>query len=386
MVAGNDLRMSDEIRPFTIDVPDAAISDLSERLGRTRWPEAEPVDDWSQGVPLSYLRELCDYWAGDYDWRRCETNLNANPNFLTEIDGIDVHFQHVRSPHADATPLIITHGWPGSIMEFQKVIGPLTDPTSHGGSADDAFHLVMPSMPGYAWSGKPTSPGTGIGKIAEMWDTLMLSLGYGKYVAQGGDWGSAVTTTIGMQNLGHCRAIHTNMPVAAPTPESMADPTPADLAAFEALGHYDKWDSGYSKQQSTRPQTVGYALADSPAGQAAWIVEKMWSWTDCDGHPENALTRDEILDNISIYWFTNSASSSARLYWESFADFGDGTVEIPTGCSIFPKEIIRCSRSWAEQRYTNIGYWNELDMGGHFAAWEQPEAFVSELRSAFRVL
>lgn len=378
--------MSDEIRPFTIDVTDEDIADLKERLRKTRWPESETVDDWSQGTPLAYARELCEYWASDYDWRRCEAGLNSNPNFLTEIDGIDIHFQHVRSPYANATPLVITHGWPGSIMEFQKVIGPLTDPTGHGGSDDEAFHVVLPSIPGYAWSGKPTSPGTGVGQVAEMWDKLMLRLGYESYVAQGGDWGSAITTAIGMQNLGHCRAIHINMPVAGPSPESMTDPTPQEVAAFEALGHYDKWDSGYSKQQSTRPQTVGYGLADSPAGQAAWIAEKMWAWTDCDGHPENALTRDEILDNISIYWFTNSAASSARLYWESFSEFGEGTVEIPTGCSIFPKEIIRCSRRWAEQRYTAIGYWNELDKGGHFAAWEQPDAFVSELRSAFRVL
>ncbi len=375
--------MSDNIRPFTINVPDDAIVDLRERLACTRWPEAEPVDDWSQGIPLAYTRELCGYWADEYDWRRCEAGLNANPNFMTEIDGMDVHFQHVRSPHADATPLIITHGWPGSIVEFQKVIAPLTDPTSHGGSADRAFHLVMPSIPGYAWSGKPTAAGTGVDAIATMWDELMVRLEYDSYVAQGGDWGSAITTAIGMQDLGHCRAIHINMPIAGPTPESMADPTPGEMAALETLGHYDKWDSGYSKQQSTRPQTLGYALTDSPAGQAAWIAEKMWAWTDCDGQPENALTRDEILDNISVYWFTKSASSSARLYWESFADFGTGTVDIPTACSIFPKEIIRCSRRWADQRYTAISYWNELDHGGHFAAWEQPELFVSELRKAF---
>ncbi len=374
--------MSDEIRPFTIDVPDVAIVDLRERLARTRWPEAEPVDDWSQGIPLAYARELCDYWADGYDWRRCETELNANPNFVTEIDGLGIHFQHVRSPHDDATPLIITHGWPGSIVEFQKVIGPLTDPTNHGGPAGRAFHLVLPSIPGYGWSGKPAAAGTGVDAIATIWDKVMVRLGYDSYVAQGGDWGSAITTAIGMQNLGHCRAIHVNMPVAGPTPESMADPTPEEMAALEALGYYDKWDSGYSKQQSTRPQTLGYGLTDSPAGQAAWIAEKMWAWTDCDGHPENALTRDEILDNISVYWFTKSAASSARLYWESFADFGTGTVDIPTACSIFPKEIIRCSRRWADQRYTAINYWNELDKGGHFAAWEQPELFVSELRAA----
>ncbi len=378
--------MSNEIRPFTIDVADADIADLRDRLARTRWPENEPVEDWSQGIPLAYTRELCDYWADGYDWRRCESSLNAISGFMTEIDGIDIHFHHVRSPHADATPLIITHGWPGSTIEFREVVAPLTDPTHHGGSVDQAFHLVVPSIPGYGWSGKPASSGTGAGEIAAMWDQLMVRLGYDQYVAQGGDWGGAITTAIGMQNLGHCRAIHTNMPVAGPTPESMTDPTPQEVEAFEALGHYDKWDSGYSKQQATRPQTLGYGLTDSPAGQAAWIAEKIWAWTDCDGHPENALTRDQILDNISVYWFTNSATSSARLYWESFDDFAAGTVSVPTGCSIFPKEIIKCSRRWAEQRYTNIGYWNELDKGGHFAAWEQPEAFVAELRAAFDVL
>ena len=372
-----------EIRPFTIDVPQADVDDLRERLGRTRWPEAETVDDWTQGIPLAYTQELCAYWADGYDWRRCESGLNAHPNFLTEIDGLDVHFQHIRSPHSDATPMIVTHGWPGTIVEFQKVIAPLTNPTEHGGSADDAFHLVLPSLPGYGWSGKPSRAGTGVGRIAEMWDDLMGRLGYDSYVAQGGDWGAAVTTFIGMQNRGRCRAIHTNMPVAGPTPESLESPTPQEVSAMEALGHYDRWDSGYSKQQSTRPQTLGYGLVDSPAGQAAWIAEKFWAWTDCDGHPENALTRDEILDDISAYWFTATGASSARLYWESFAQFGDGTVDMPTGCSIFPKEIIRCSRRWAEQRYTDIVYWNELDEGGHFAAFEQPATFVDEMR-AFR--
>ena len=378
--------MSDDIRPFTIDVPDAAIDDLRDRLARVRWPEKEPVDDWSQGIPLAYTQDLCDSWATEYDWRRFESSLNAYDNFLTEIDGLDIHFIHVRSPHEDATPMVLTHGWPGSVAEFMGVIEPLTNPTEHGGTADDAFHLVIPSLPGYGWSAKPTATGTGVAWIATAWNTLMLRLGYDSYVAQGGDWGSAVTTYIGMQNLGNARAIHINMPVAGPTPESLADPTPQEASALEGLAHYDRWDSGYSKQQASRPQTLGYGLVDSPAGQCAWIAEKMWAWTDHDGHPESALTRDQILDNISVYWFTASGASSARLYWESFADFGSGGVEIPTGCSIFPKEIIRCSRRWAEQRYTNIQYWNELDKGGHFAAWEQPEAFVGEMRTAFAVL
>jgi pimeloyl-ACP methyl ester carboxylesterase len=375
-----------EIRPFTIDVPQADIDDLRDRLARTRWPEAETVDDWTQGIPLAYTQELCAYWADGYDWRRCEAGLNAHPNFLTEIDGLDVHFQHIRSPHDDATPMIVTHGWPGTIVEFQAIIDPLTNPTAHGGTADDAFHLVLPSLPGYGWSARPSTAGTGVDRIATMWDDLMGRLGYDTYVAQGGDWGSAVTTFIGMQNRGRCRAIHTNMPVAGPTPESLESPTPQEVSAMEGLGHYDKWDSGYSKQQSTRPQTLGYGLVDSPVGQAAWIAEKFWAWTDCDGHPENALTRDQILDDVSAYWFTATGASSARLYWESFAQFGDGTVDVPTGCSIFPKEIIRCSRRWAEQRYTNIVYWNELEKGGHFAAFEQPGTFVDEMRAFNRAI
>lgn len=378
--------MSDDIRPFTIDIPDSAIDDLRERLARTRWPEAETVDDWSQGIPLTYTQTLCEYWATEYDWRRFESEINSYDNALTEIDGLDVHFLHVRSPHDDATPMVLTHGWPGSVAEFMAVIKPLTDPTNHGGTAADAFHLVIPSLPGYGWSGKPSSPGMGVPWIATAWNTLMVRLGYESYVAQGGDWGSAVTTTIGSQNLGSVRAIHTNMPVAGPTPESLADPTASEQASLESLGHYDRWDSGYSKQQSTRPQSLGYGLVDSPAGQCGWIAEKMWAWTDNDGDPASALSFDQMLDNISIYWFTATGASSARLYWESFAEFGDDGVEVPTGCSIFPKEIIRASRRWADKRYANIGYWNELEVGGHFAAWEQPSLFVSEMRAAFNVL
>ncbi len=373
-----------EIRPFEIAVPDAEIEHLRTRLAATRWPEAEPVDDWSQGIPLAYMQEVCDYWANGYDWRRAEAQLNAHSNFITNIDGLHVHFMHIRSPHADALPMIVTHGWPGSVVEFLKVIGPLTDPTAHGGAASDAFHLVIPSLPGYGWSAKPTAAGVGVPKIAEMWDVLMRRLGYDSYVAQGGDWGSAVTTTIGMQNRGACRAIHTNMPVAGPTKESLADPTPQEVAALESLGHYDKWDSGYSKQQSTRPQTLGYGLVDSPAGQAAWILEKFWAWSDRGASPEDCFGRDELLDNVSVYWFTATGASSARLYWESFANFGDGEVTIPTACSIFPNEIIRASRRWAAKRYTNIYYWNELDRGGHFAAFEQPKLFIQEMQNAFK--
>jgi pimeloyl-ACP methyl ester carboxylesterase len=380
--------MSD-VRPFRIDIPEDQLVDLRRRLLATRWPDAETPDDWSQGIPLAYVQEVCAYWADRYDWRATEARLNRFPQFLTTLDGVDIHGVHVRSPHADALPIVITHGWPGSIVEFHKVIAPLADPTAHGGSAADAFHVVCPSLPGYGFSGKPTRPGWGVAKIAEVWDTLMTRLGYARYVAQGGDWGSTVTTAIGMQNRGHCAGIHVNMPLAGVTKESLANPTDRERRAIEGSQHYREWDSGYSKQQSTRPQTLGYGLVDSPAGQAAWILEKFWSWTDCNGHPENALSRDELLDNVMLYWLTASGASSARLYWESFGkEFSstpDRGVTIPTGCSIFPKEIVPTPRSWAEKRYKNIVYWNELDRGGHFAAFEQPELFV-EARACFRLM
>ena len=275
------------------------------------------------------------------------------------------------------------------MVEFLKVIEPLTDPAAHGGEAADAFHIVCPSLPGYGFSDKPAATGWGVEKIATAWDALMTRLGYERYVAQGGDWGAAVTTSIGMQNLGHCIGIHVNMPSARPKQESLANPTEREQIALAGAKHYQDWDSGYSKQQSTRPQTLGYGLVDSPIGQAAWILEKFWSWTDCQGHPENALTRDELLDNVMIYWLTASGAASARLYWESFGRTfggGDNGVDLPTGCSIFPKEIVPTPRSWAEKRYRNIVYWNELDKGGHFAAFEQPEPFVDELRKCFRLM
>ncbi len=373
---------SGEVREFTIAVPEVDIDDLRARLARTRWPEAPTVSDWSQGVPVGYLREVCDFWADGYDWRRCESDLNAHPNAVAEIAGIDVHFQHIRSRHDAAMPLIITHGWPGSVVEFQKIIGPLTDPEAHGGTADDAFHLVMPSLPGFGWSGKPTTAGTGVEAVATMWDELMVRLGYDSYIAQGGDWGASVTSIMGSQDLGHCRGIHLNMPLAGPTPEAKSDPTPADVAALEALDYYLSSDSGYATIQSTRPQSIGYGLVDSPAMLAGWILEKFWSWTDRDGHPEDSFSRDQLLDNISVYWFTATGASAARLYWESFTSVRLDSVEMPTACSIFPKEILRCTRSWAEQRYLDIRYWNELDHGGHFPAFELPDLFVAELRAA----
>jgi pimeloyl-ACP methyl ester carboxylesterase len=378
------------IRPFKIDIDPSELDDLQRRLEMTRWPESETPDDWSQGIPLAYMKEVVDYWRNGYDWREREAKLNGFDQFQSEIDGLDVHFIHVRSPEENAKPLLITHGWPGSVVEFQKVIGPLSDPVAHGGRPEDAFHVVCPSLPGYGFSAKPTSPGWGVDRIAQAWDELMKGLGYERYLAQGGDWGSAVTTAIGYQNLGSCVGIHVNMPNARAPKEALDNPGERDALALKGAAFYQQWDSGYSKQQSTRPQTLGYSLVDSPVGQAAWILEKFYAWTDCDVHPENALTRDELLDNVMLYWLTGTGASSARLYWESFGKAfsgeGDTNVRIPTGCSIFPKEIVPTPRNWAETRYKNIVYWNELDKGGHFAAFEQPELFVGELRTCFKLI
>ncbi len=378
--------MTAEIRPFRIEIPQAQLDDLKRRLKDTRWPEREAVEDWTQGTPLSYVQEVCEYWADSYDWRATEARINAFPQFITEIDGLDIHFIHVRSPHEGAAPLVITHGWPGSIVEFLKVIEPLSDPVKFGGQASDAFHVVAPSLPGYGFSGKPTKNGWGVEKIADAWAALMARLGYNRYFAQGGDWGSAVTTQIGARDPEHCAGIHLNMVTVRPDP--VDNLTEREKSAIAGLQYYQDWDSGYSKEQSTRPQTVGYGLVDSPAGLAAWILEKFWAWTDCNGHPENALTRDEMLDDIMLYWLPGTGASSARLYWESFGRGGGGAtaVTIPVGASIFPREIFRTSRRWAEKRYPNIVYWNDLEKGGHFAAFEQPEVFVNELRNCFRSL
>ena len=370
--------------PFRIDIPEADLEDLRQRLRQTRWPESETVDDWSQGAPLGYIRDLCEYWLHYYDWRACEASLNRFPQFTTDLDGLPIHFLHVRSPQADALPLVMTHGWPGSVVEFRKVIGPLTDPVAHGGDAADAFHLVCPSLPGYGFSGKPAAPGWGVARIADAWDELMTRLGYSRYGAQGGDWGSGVTTALGILHPGHLAGIHLNMVIVRPGPDALADATDQEKAALASLQYYRDWDSGYSKEQSTRPQTAGYGLVDSPAGLCAWIVEKFWSWTDCDGDPANALTRDEMLDNIMLYWLPGTGASSARLYWESFGKPLAGTVGVPVGCSVFPKEIFRASRRWAEKAYPDLRYWGEPPRGGHFAAFEQPELFVQEVRAAFR--
>jgi pimeloyl-ACP methyl ester carboxylesterase len=386
-------KMRDDLTPFRVEVSDADLADLRERLGRTRWPDAETVDDWSQGVPLGYLRELCRYWAEGHDWRATEARLNAFPQFRTEIDGLGIHFLHVRSPHPDALPLVVTHGWPGSVVEFLKVIGPLTDPTAHGGAAGDAFHVVCPSLPGYGFSDKPARPGWNVQRTAGAWMQLMARLGYQRYGAQGGDWGTSITTSIGQQDTDHVVGIHLNPPIAAPDPATFDDLTETERSALAALEQAQEWGSGYAEEHTTKPQTVGYGLVDSPAALCAWIVEKFWGWTDNDGHLDDVLTRDEVLDDVALYWFTATGASSARMYWESFRQVSewftrstDDIVTVPTGCSIFPKENPRPSRRWAARRYTDIRQWHELDKGGHFAAFEQPAVFVDELRSFFRPL
>ena len=368
-------------RPFKIEIPQAAIDDLKARLANTRWPERETVTDWDQGLPLAYAQELAAYWRDDYDWRRIEAQLNALPQYVAEVDGLDIHFLHIRSGNPAARPLILTHGWPGSVLEFLDVMAPLSED----------YHLVIPSLPGYGFSGKPAEAKWSVEHIAAGWNALMLSLGYPRYFAQGGDWGSAVTCAIGANHADTCAGIHINMVIGQPDSATMNDLTPQEQAYLARLGWYQAKDTGYSVQQATRPQTIGYALTDSPVGQMCWIVEKCHGWTDCGhepggqsvgGHPEQALSRDAMLDNVSLYWFTASAASSARLYWHSFRNFSGAPVHVPTGCSLFPEEIMRLSRRWAGKRFTNIVHWGEPAKGGHFAAWEQPVLFADEVKAA----
>jgi pimeloyl-ACP methyl ester carboxylesterase len=377
--------MPDDITPFRIDVAPADIEDLKVRLSRTRWPEPAPVGDWSQGVPLGYLQDLCQYWAEKYDWRARQDRLNSFPQFRTEIDGLGIHFIHAKSPHAGALPLILTHGWPGSVVEFLEVIGPLTDPPAHGGEEADAFDVVVPSLPGYAFSDKPSGTGWGVQRTGGAWAVLMARLGYDRYGAQGGDWGAMVTTSIGQHDPDHVAGIHVNMVIGFPGPDD-GDMTEQEQATMASAQEYMQWDSGYSKQQSTRPQTLGYALVDSPAGQCAWIVEKFWSWTDTDGDPVAVLGADRILDNVMLYWLPAAGASSARMYWESFSNPPLGPVSVPMGASVFPKEIFRASKRWAARQYSDIRYWGEPAIGGHFAAFEQPALFVSEVRNFFRTV
>ncbi|MBV9511986.1 MAG: epoxide hydrolase [Caulobacteraceae bacterium] len=369
--------------PFEVAISDPQVQDLRRRLELTRLPERETVDDWSQGAPLAYVRSLLTYWRDGYDMKRLEPRLNAFPQFMTHIDDLDIHFIHVRSAEAGARPLLLTHGWPGSVVEFLNAIPMLVDPVRHGGKSSDAFHVICPSLPGYGFSAKPSRAGWGVARIAKAFAELMARLRYDSYFAQGGDWGSAVTSAIALHDPQHCRAIHLNMVAAQPTAEQLQSPTEAEKRALERLAYYRDWDSGYSKEQSTRPQTIGYSLTDSPAGLLAWIVEKFWSWTDSDGDPLKVLGKDQILDNVMVYWLNAAGASSARLYWESFRDFSSGEVTTPTGVSLFPREIIQTSRRWAENRYKNITYWNAVERGGHFAAFEQPILFTEELRRFF---
>lgn len=376
--------MNKTIEPFYLSVSQSVLDDLHARLAAVRWPDRETVSDWSQGVPLDHIRALTDYWKDEYDWRRCEAMLNGHGQFRTQIDGLGIHFLHIRSPEPNAMPLVMTHGWPGSIIEFNKVIGPLSDPVAYGGDARDAFHLIIPSLPGYGLSDKPTETGWGMHRIARAWRELVARLGYTRYCAQGGDWGAAVTTALGTMQPEGLAAIHLNFPFVLPDEphENLSD---AERQMVADIERYSKSDSGYAIQQRSRPQTLGYALADSPVGQAAWIYEKLRSWSDCAGDPRNIFSLDEMLDNIMLYWLTNSATSSARLYWESNSrGFRAIQLNIPTGCSIFPKEIYRAPRSWADRCIPNIIHWNELERGGHFAAFEQPVLFVDEIRTCFR--
>jgi pimeloyl-ACP methyl ester carboxylesterase len=398
------VKTTSDIRPFQVDIPDEALEDLRRRIAATNWPEQETVPDESQGVPLATMQQLARYWATDYDWRRCEARLNALPQFTTEIDGLDIHFIHVRSQHDDALPLIVNHGWPGSIIEQLKIIDLLTDPTAHGASAADAFHVVIPSMPGYGFSGKPTSTGWGPERMARAWAELMPRLGYHRYVAQGGDWGAFVVDQMGLQAPEGLLAIHTNMPATVPADIDKAslagDPPPAGLSAEERRAYeqllrtYGQVE--YARYMAARPQTL-YGIADSPVGLAAWLLDH----NDADGQPAAAvaaaldrttsttgeLTRDEVLDNITMYWLTNTGVSASRLYREYKGGFFNAKgVSVPVAVSVLPGEQYQAPRSWAERAYPNLIYYHQVDKGGHFAAWEQPQLFTEELRAAFRSL
>jgi pimeloyl-ACP methyl ester carboxylesterase len=388
-----------EIRSFHVEIPEEQIDDLRRRLAATRWPTKELVPDRSQGVQLATLQELARYWSSEYDWRTCEARLNALPQFMTEIDGVDIHFIHVTSPHENALPLIMTHGWPGSVIELLETVGPLTDPTAHGGSAEDAFHLVLPSIPGYGFSAEPTGVGWDFGRVAHAWAELMSRLGYTRYVAQGGDVGAIVTDSMGRQAAEGLVGIHTNLLVTglahadgAPPP----DPSDQERAALDALATFKSTGFGYFLEQSTRPQTIGYALLDSPVALAAWILDH-----DTDSYykisrafvgdgPTGNLTRDRIVDNVTLYWLTGTGASAARSYWEfgrflaAAAGHALPEVSVPAGFTTFPGEIFQAPRSWVEQTYPKLAYFNEADKGGHFAAWEEPELFAAELRAAFR--
>lgn len=384
-----------EITPYRVDVPDAAIDDLRDRLRRTRWPEPLAGAGWDYGTDAAYLRDLCAWWADGYDWRAAEAELATFPHFGMEatcsVGTETVRFLHVRSPHADALPVVITHGWPGSVYEFHKIIGPLTDPTAHGGDARDAFHVVCPSICGYGFSGPNRNPGFAAPTMGEVNAAIMAALGYERYGAQGGDWGSLATIGVARADAEHCVGIHLNMVTPTPGPDQRDDLTALERSALDRAAWYDRDESGYNRIQSTRPQTLGFGLTDSPVGLAAWITEKFRSWTDCDGDIESVVSRDELLTNISIYWFTNTIASSVRLYRElrfvdrSWIPRPENPITVPTGAAMFPKELFRSSRRWMERAY-NVTYWEEFERGGHFAALERPDDLVRSMRDFFRPL
>jgi pimeloyl-ACP methyl ester carboxylesterase len=385
-----------DIRPFRVNFPEADLTDLRRRINAARLPDRETVDDASQGVQLAAFQELMHYWGTDYNWRNAEARLNALPQFMTTVEGVNIHFIHVRSRHPNALPLIMTHGWPGSVFELLKTVGPLTDPTSYGGRADDAFHLVMPSIPGFGFSGKPTGTGWGPERIARVWTELMKRLGYTSYVAQGGDWGSPISSAMARQGAAGLLGIHINLPATIPPEVAAAlaggGSAPKELsanerAAFDSLIIFNKKYRAYAAIMGTRPQTIGYALMDSPAGLAAWMFDYN------NGEPQRLLSRDEMLDDVTLYWLTKTAASSARIYWETSGQSvllatAQKTAEIslPVAISVFPEDVYRAPETWARRAYPNLIYFREVEKGGHFAAWEEPELFSSELRAAFRSL
>jgi pimeloyl-ACP methyl ester carboxylesterase len=396
-----DTKASDKIRPFHISVPEATLTDLRQRVLATRWPDKETVTDQSQGVKLDQIQTLVKYWGNGYDWRKAEARLNALPQFVTNIDGLDIQFVHIRSKHKNALPLIITHGWPGSVFELLKIVGPLTDPTAFGGRAEDAFDVVIPSMPGYGFSEKPKGAGWGPDRIASAWDVLMKRLGYKNYVSQGGDWGSVIADAMARQAPAGLIGIHVNMPATVPADVANAlkngEPAPAGLsvkeaAAFKSLNHLYTKGGGYAALMVTRPQTLGYGLSDSPVGLASFFLDKFNEWTYSGGNANKSLTQDEMLDDITLYWVTNTAASSAQLYWENNTNNFNAVeqktadIKIPVAITVFPGEIYQAPKTWAERSYKNLIYFNEVNKGGHFAQWEEPQLFAEELRAAFKTL
>ncbi len=378
--------MSESIQRFDIHVPDTDLEDLKRRLERTRFPDQIPGTGWDYGAELAYVRELVGYWRDEYDWRAQEAQLNQLDHFRTRIDGQSIHFAHLRSRHADALPLIISHGWPGSIVEFLDVVGPLVDPEAHGGEAADAFHLVLPSLPGYGFSEPTRSAGWDTRRIAGAFAQLMARLGYRRYGAQGGDWGAMVTSNLALVDAEHVAGIHTNMPLASPPADGPGDLTAQEQADVAEMAAFMENETGYQRIQGTKPQTLGFGLNDSPAGLCAWIVEKFRTWSDCDGNPESVYTRDALLTNVMLYWVTGTITSSARLYYETMKHGRVGLesrIEVPTGVARFPREIMRFPRAWVARHY-NLTHWTEMPRGGHFAAMEQPRLFVDDVRSFFR--